>query len=72
MKYRMEGAVLDVVMSGEAARICGVDRRTFLAKAEKMGILPVAMPNGRAIYERKDVDRIAKRIKMEKEAKKLA
>lgn len=72
MRYQAEGSVLDVVMTGEAARICGVDRRTFLARAKVLGILPVAAPGGRAIYDRKDVDRIAKRIKSDKEAKKDA
>lgn len=67
MKHVTEGGVLDVVMTGEAARICGVDRRTFLARADREGILPVGMPGGRAIYERKDVEKLAKRIKTEKE-----
>jgi hypothetical protein len=70
MRYQMEGSVLDVLMTGEAARICGVDRRTFLAKAAKYGVLPIAAPNGRALYERKDVDKVSKRIKAEKDSKK--
>ncbi len=54
--------LLDLLMTGEAARICGVDRRTFLAWANKEGILPVAKPQGRALYERKDVERIKRKI----------
>jgi len=69
MKYQMEGSVLDVVMTGEAARICGVDRRTFLVKAQKYNTLPVAAPGGRTIWLRKDVDKIARLIKNEKESK---
>lgn len=70
MKFGMEGSVLDVVMTGEAARICGVDRRTFLVKAKLYGILPVAAPGGREIYDRKDVEKIGKKIKSDREAKK--
>lgn len=70
MKFGMEESVLDVVMTGEAARICGVDRRTFLKKAHLYSVLPVAAPGGREIYDRKDVEWIAKRIKSDREAKK--
>ena len=61
--------LLDLVMSGEAARICAVDRRTFLAWAKKENILPIAAPQGRVLFERKDVEKIAKRIRAERELK---
>jgi DNA-binding transcriptional MerR regulator len=71
MAYIKEVDLLDLLMTGEAARICGVDRRTFIAWADRLNILPAAKPQGRALYERKDVDRIAKRIRSEKEEREI-
>lgn len=62
--------LLDLIMTGEAARICGVDRRTFLSWAKKINVLPAAAPGGRACYERKEVERIAKAIRSDREKKK--
>lgn len=62
--------LLDLLMTGEAARICGVDRRTFMAWAEKKGILPAAVAEGRSLFERRDVERISKLIKESRQNKK--
>lgn len=59
-------SLLDLVMTGEAARICAVDRRTFMAKAEKYKIKPAANPENRALYYRKDVEFLARKIREEK------
>jgi hypothetical protein len=58
--------LLDLVMSGEAARICAVDRRTFWKK-EAAGLIEVAaVIEGRKVYERREVEKLALLIKKEK------
>lgn len=58
---------MDLFTTGPAARIAGVDRRTFIAWANKLGVKPVATLEGnRAVYLKEDVAKIAKAIKESK------
>lgn len=59
----------EVVMSGEAARICGVDRRTFWSRVKKGEISPYATASGRDIFLKKDVEVLAAKIKAERQGK---
>lgn len=62
--------LLDLIMSGEAARICNVDRRTFMRRVEIGEIKPVANVEGRQLFEREHVIRLAKKFKAEKDESK--
>ncbi len=61
--------LLDIVMSGEAARMCGVDRRTFMRRVNNKEIEPLGKTEGRLIFKKEDVLRLAKKLKKEKEEK---
>ena len=68
---RKELSLYDLIMSGEAARICGVDRRTFMSRVKtkenpKGEIAVAAMFGDRMAFERKDVEALAKKIQAEK------
>lgn len=63
-RIEFKGLNVDLFTTGPAARIAGVDRRTFIAHAKKMKIEPVAILEGkRAVYLKEDVERIAREIK---------
>lgn len=63
---KKELELLDLVMTGEASRICGVDRRTFQKRVDNDEIKAVAVSEGRQLFHRKDVIELAKRMKQEK------
>lgn len=63
---RKDLKLLDLLMSGAAARICGVDRRTFFKKAERWGIKQEAVVEGKALYKRSDIEKMAERIRKER------
>lgn len=67
---RKDLKLLDLIMSGEAARMCRVDRRTFWKKAAEWKVEQAATIEGRAVYHRKDILKMAERIAREKIAKK--
>ncbi len=53
--------LLDLVMTGEAARIAGCDRRTFQAWAKKLKVKPMAVLKGnKEVYKLEDAEKIAK------------
>lgn len=57
--------MLDLVMTGEAARLMGCDHRTFIKWAEKLSIEPVAtLTGGKRVYKREDVEKIVKAYKL--------
>ncbi len=61
---------MDLFTTGPAARIAGVDRRTFIAWANRLGIKPTATLEGnRAVYIKEDVEKISKAIRKHKESK---
>lgn len=66
---RKDLKLLDLVMSGEAARICGVDRRTFWKKVELWAVKPEATVEGKSLYKRSDIEKMAERIRKERKEK---
>lgn len=57
----------DLVMSGEASRICQVDRRTFLRRVDRGDIKVYATIEGKAVFKRNEVEWLAKKIKAERD-----
>lgn len=63
-RIEFKGLNVDLFTTGPAARMAGVDRRTFIAWANKLGIKPTATLEGnRAVYIKEDVQKISKAIK---------
>lgn len=54
---------LELFTTGPAARLAGVDRRTFIKWAKDKKVQPIATLEGnKAVYLKEDVERIAKYI----------
>lgn len=50
---------VDLIMTGEASRLAGCDRRTFKKHADKLKIKPIGnVEGGKAVYRRKDADKV--------------
>lgn len=60
---------MNVLSSGEAARILEVDRRTLINRERRGQIAPVAVAGGRRIYKREDVLKLKRIMAKEKQAK---
>ena len=57
------------IMTGEASRIVGCDRRTLGLRAEKLNIKPSRVIDGKAIYWLSDIEKIAKIYKEKRKSK---
>lgn len=59
---------LELFTTGPAARLAGVDRRTFIKWAKDKNIKPIATLEGnKAVYLKEDVEKIARAIKNSRE-----
>lgn len=61
---------MEPIKSGTAARIIGVDRRTFWRLVEEGKIKPYANIEGIKVYERGEIERAAKAYKERKKLEK--
>lgn len=59
--------LLDIVMSGEAAHMCGfIDGRTFLKAAKKNNVEPIGFWGKKAVFNKSDVLKLAAKLKKDK------